>query len=101
MTEGMQDPQREQVDTRRWKDGRATRDEGGLTAPPGLGTFGRAWWWLKFAIRVNAARVRFLAILLAIGAVIAYWDTLRAYYEKFTRPAAAAVVAASDLEFSC
>jgi Cu(I)/Ag(I) efflux system membrane fusion protein len=50
---------------------------------------------------VNAARLRFIVVLLAIGAVIAYWDTLRAYYEKITRPASAAVAAASDLEFSC
>src|SRR6266436_3796029 len=82
-------------------DGRATNDEGGLSAPAGLGPLGRAWWWFKFTLRVNAARLRFIAILLAVGAVIAYWDTLRAYYEKFTRPSAATVVAASDLKFSC
>src|SRR5258708_49116 len=37
-----------------WDDGRATNDEGGLRAPPGLDPVGRAWWWLKFTLRVNA-----------------------------------------------
>ncbi len=76
-------------------------DEGGLRAPPGLGPLGRVWWWLKFTFRVNAARMRFIAILLAIGAVIAYWDTLRAYYEKWTRPASEQAIAASGVEFWC
>lgn len=100
MTDRLQNPQ-QFPDHGHPNDGRATSDEGGLSAPLGLGPLGRAWWWLKFTLRVNAARLRFIAILLAVGAVIAYWDTLRAYYEKFTRPSAAAVVAASDLEFSC
>ena len=100
MTDPMQNP-RQLPDHGHANDGRATNDEGGLSAPTGLGPLGRAWWWLKFTLRVNAARFRFIAILLAIGAVIASWDTLRAYYEKFTRPSAVTVVAASDLEFSC
>jgi Cu(I)/Ag(I) efflux system membrane fusion protein len=76
-------------------------DEGGLRPPPAFGRLSRAWWWLRFALRVNAARMRFIAVLLAVGAVIAYWDTLSAYYEKWARPAAVAAAAASDVEFWC
>jgi Cu(I)/Ag(I) efflux system membrane fusion protein len=77
------------------------RDEGGLHAPPGLGPLGRVWWWVRFTLRVNAARLRFIAVLLAVGAVIAYWDTLHAYYEKWTRPAAGHAAVSADLEFWC
>lgn len=77
-------------------------DEGGLRAPPGLSPLGKIWWWFHFAILVKLARLRFIAILVGIGAVIAYWDTLAAYYEKWTRPLfGQEVVASSDTEFWC
>jgi membrane fusion protein, copper/silver efflux system len=76
-------------------------DEGGLHAPPGLSPWRRFWWWFDFVILVKVARLRFIVILLAIGAVIAYWDTLKAYYEKWTRPAAITAEASSDTEFWC
>lgn len=60
--------------------------EGGLRAPPGLSSWGKAWWWFHFVILVKLARLRFIAILIAIGAVIVYWETLHAYYERWTRP---------------
>src|SRR5438270_2326183 len=91
----------EYTDNRRHHADPAANDAGGLHAPPGLGPVGRLWWWLKFTLRVNAARLRFIAVLLAVGAVIAYWDTLRAYYEKWARPAAAQAAAAADVEFWC
>ncbi len=78
-----------------------TRDEGGLRAPPSLSTWGKAWWWFDFLILVKLARLRFIAILVAIGFVITQWDTLMAYYEKWTRPATGAVGAASDIEYFC
>ena len=42
----------------------------------------RAWQVLKTV----QARLRFIAILAVIGAAIVYWDTLKAHYEKWTRP---------------
>ena len=78
-----------------------TVDEGGLRAPPGLSDWGKAWWWFDFVILVKLARLRFIAILVAIGAVITQWDTLVAYYEKWTRPTNAAAAASSDYEFFC
>ncbi|MFO0842261.1 MAG: efflux RND transporter periplasmic adaptor subunit [Gemmataceae bacterium] len=77
-------------------------DEGGLHAPPELGVLGKLWWWFHFAILVKLARLRFLAILGAIGALIVYWDTLVAHYEKLTRPLRGAEqVASSDVEYFC
>ena len=66
-----------------------TADEGGLKAPPDLGRLGKIWWWIHFVILVKLARLRFIAILAALGLLIVYWDTLVAHYEKWTRSAAA------------
>ncbi|HEY7153127.1 MAG TPA: efflux RND transporter periplasmic adaptor subunit [Gemmataceae bacterium] len=77
-------------------------DEGGLRAPPELGPLGKAWWWFHFVILVKLARLRFIAVLIAVGAVIAYWDTLSAYYEKWTRPLLGQETAANaDIEYWC
>jgi multidrug efflux pump subunit AcrA (membrane-fusion protein) len=60
------------------------------------------WWWFDFIILVKLARLRFIAILVLIGGVIAYWDTLSAYYEKWTRPLLGQQTATSpDTEFWC
>jgi Cu(I)/Ag(I) efflux system membrane fusion protein len=75
--------------------------EGGLRAPSGLGPWGRFWWWLKFWLFVKTARLRFIVVLAAVGAVIAYWDTLKAHYEKWARPAAGTTAAHADAEFWC
>src|SRR5262249_31010240 len=73
----------------------------GLKAPPGLSTWGKIWWWFDFLVLVKLARLRFLAILAVIGAVILYWDTLVAHYEKWARPHADQAHAASDVEYFC
>jgi Cu(I)/Ag(I) efflux system membrane fusion protein len=79
-----------------------TTDEGGLHAPPGLGLLGKMGWWFHFAVLVKLARLRFLAVLVAVGGVIAYWDTINAYYEKWTRPLLSAETAVRpDTEYWC
>ena len=45
--------------------------------------------------------MRFIGILVAIGVVITQWDTLVAYYERWTRPQHADSVTASDTEYFC
>jgi membrane fusion protein, copper/silver efflux system len=77
------------------------QDEGGLRPPPGLSFWRRVWWWFDFLILVKLARLRFVAILVVIGVIITQWDLLIAYYEKWTRPAGAAVAASSDYEWFC
>lgn len=76
-------------------------DEGGLRAPPELTGWRKAWWWFDFIILVKLARLRFIGILAAIGVVITQWDALVAYYDRYTRPAGADVVASSDVEWFC
>jgi multidrug efflux pump subunit AcrA (membrane-fusion protein) len=93
--------------TPRWQEPRSNgavlpNDEGGLRAPAHYGTLRKIWWWFDFLILVKVARLRFLAILGVISAAILYWDTLVAYYEKWTRPVFGEEHAASgEFEYFC
>lgn len=78
-----------------------TDDEGGLRAPPELHGWRKAWWWFDFIILVKLARLRFIGVLVVIGVIITQWDTLTAYYDKWTRPTAAAVAGGSNIEYFC
>jgi multidrug efflux pump subunit AcrA (membrane-fusion protein) len=76
--------------------------ERGLRPPPHYGFLRRMWWWFDFIILVKLARLRFITILVLVGGVIAYWDTLSAYYEKWTRPLLGQETATSpDTEYWC
>ncbi len=77
------------------------RNEGGLHAPSEYGALRKLWWWFDFIILVNLARLRFIFILVAIGLVIVYWDTLSAYYDRWTRKADAQKTTTSDTEYFC
>lgn len=59
------------------------------------------WSALTFVLKVIEIRLRFIAILVGIGLLIAYWDTLHNYWDKWTRPRPAATATASDEEFYC
>ena len=76
-------------------------DEGGLRAPPGLTGWRKAWWWFDFIILVKLARLRFIAVLVLIGAVITQWDLLSMYYDKWTRGSDATAAAGGDAEWFC
>ena len=76
-------------------------DEGGLRAPPHLKGWRKAWWWFDFIILVKLARLRFVAVLVAIGAGITQWDTLVAHYEKLTRPVGDTAHVAGGVEWFC
>jgi len=76
-------------------------DEGGLRAPPDLTGWRKAWWWFHFLILVKLARLRFIAVLVAIGLVITQWEALVARYEKWTRPASGQSAAQSGIEYFC
>jgi multidrug efflux pump subunit AcrA (membrane-fusion protein) len=68
-------------------------------APPSKQSFGRSAWQVAKTVQ---ARLRFIAILAAVGGVLMYWDTLKAHYEKWTRPILGEAVAASSAtEFWC
>jgi membrane fusion protein, copper/silver efflux system len=59
------------------------------------------WWMVWLVLKTVQARLRFVVILIAIGGLIAYWDTFNAYYEKWTRPAVQAQAASADVEYFC
>jgi multidrug efflux pump subunit AcrA (membrane-fusion protein) len=60
------------------------------------------WHNLWQVLKTIQARLRFIAILAVVGAAIVYWDTLKAHYEKWTRPLIGEPAAASaDTEFWC
>jgi Cu(I)/Ag(I) efflux system membrane fusion protein len=68
---------------------------------PARGRLRRLWGAVRLFLLVPLARLRFLALVAAIGLVLIYWDTLVALYEKWTWPAPPAVEAAPDTEFFC
>ena len=82
-------------------DAPADLDEGGLRAPPDLHGLAKAWWWFHFLILVKLARLRFIGILIVIGVIITQWDTLTAYYERWTRPVGQAAAVESGIEYFC
>ena len=48
------------------------------------------WQKLKLVARVIEVRLRFVAVLVAVGMLIGYWDTIKNHWDKWTRPAAVA-----------
>ncbi len=55
-----------------------------------------------FALRMLEVRLRFVAVLVGIGLIIGYWDTLQNYWDRFTRPAViGSANVGSDTEFYC
>ena len=75
-------------------------DEGGLRAPPGLTGWRKAWWWFDFIILVKLARLRFVAVLVLIGAIITQWDLLTAYYDRWIHDSASGSATAGDVAWS-
>lgn len=59
------------------------------------------WWRFWRFLQLLQLRLRFVAILAAVGTVIAFWDTLNGYYEKWTRKPENEEVAAADVEYYC
>jgi membrane fusion protein, copper/silver efflux system len=69
-----------------------------LPPPPETHSLG---WKILQVLKTIQARLRFFVLLAAIGGVILYWDALKGYYEKWTRPATAQAVADADSEYWC
>ena len=62
----------------------------------------RRWKKFKLIIQVIEVRLRFIVVLVATGLLIGYWDTIKNYWEKYTRPAGvAAGQLPADKEFFC
>ncbi len=54
-----------------------------------------------FTFKAIEIRLRFIAILVGIGLVIGYWDSLKNYWDKWTRPAGVGAAVAAGEEFYC
>jgi Cu(I)/Ag(I) efflux system membrane fusion protein len=59
------------------------------------------WRKLWLIAKTVQARLRFIVVLAVVGGLIANWDTLTSYYEKWTRHTGKAEVASSDIEYFC
>lgn len=69
------------------------------SAPPPEHSFWHNFWQV---LKTVQARLRFIAILAVVGGTIVYWDTLKAHYEKWTRPLFGdEATASTDTEFWC
>ena len=67
-----------------------------LSQPP------RGWRKLTLLAEVIEVRLRFILVLVAVGLFIGYWDTIKNYWDRWTRPAAVAVKELrADQEFYC
>jgi Cu(I)/Ag(I) efflux system membrane fusion protein len=60
-------------------------------------------FWQNFwqVLKTIQARLRFIAILVAVGGLIGYWDTLSNYFAKWIRSVVAEEAASPDTEYFC
>ncbi len=58
-------------------------------------------WKIWLVARTIQARLRFIAILAAIGLVITNWNLFEAHWEKWTRTSGTSQTSASGFEFYC
>ena len=59
------------------------------------------WQRAKFAFRAIEVRLRFIGLFIGIGILMAYWTTLEAYWDRWTRPDAISAAGSSDTEYYC
>jgi Cu(I)/Ag(I) efflux system membrane fusion protein len=59
------------------------------------------WRKVRFALQAIEVRLRFVGILVVIGLLFAYWDTLQNHWDKWTRPENLEAALAPDKEFFC
>jgi membrane fusion protein, copper/silver efflux system len=59
------------------------------------------WQKVRLVIKVVELRLRFVALMAITGLGFAYWDTIANRYDKWMRPEAERVAAASGIEYYC
>jgi Cu(I)/Ag(I) efflux system membrane fusion protein len=59
------------------------------------------WQRMKFALRAIEVRLRFIGLFVAIALLMAYWNTLENYWERWTRLDSAVAAASGDTEYYC
>lgn len=72
------------------------------TAPsPGTPSPRTGWKRLRFLFKVVEIRLRFVLVIVATFVLIGNWDTLKNWWDKWTRPASTAVQKQTDTEYFC
>jgi Cu(I)/Ag(I) efflux system membrane fusion protein len=67
-----------------------------------MGDHSSRWQRLRLFAKFLEVRLRFVAVLVAVALLIGYWDTIKNYWDKWTRPSAAALLQLPDEEeFFC
>jgi Cu(I)/Ag(I) efflux system membrane fusion protein len=75
-------------------------EEASNSSPSGTPTTASQKVW--FTIKAIEIRLRFIAVLVGIGLVIGYWDSIQNHWDKWTRPSADSVAALTGgEEFYC
>ncbi len=59
------------------------------------------WQQAKLVFQGVEVRLRFIAIFVGIGLLMAYWTTIENYWDRWTRPSDSASVLTADNEFYC
>jgi Cu(I)/Ag(I) efflux system membrane fusion protein len=73
-----------------------------LISLSGVAARSSGWQAMWFALKAIEIRLRFILVLLAVFVIVGGWDTIKNYWDKWTRPMAGAVTAAGDgTEFYC
>lgn len=68
------------------------------TKAPKPSFFKRIWW----VIEILNVRLRFIFLMILVGVLVGYWDTIMNYYDRWTRAEHAPdMVAVADTEFYC
>ncbi len=58
----------------------------------------RVWWFLE----VLNVRSRFIFLMIIVGVLVGYWETIMNYVDRWTRPESAPdMVAAAEIEYYC
>lgn len=71
-------------------------------SPPASAPTLSLWKRLLLVLKVIEVRLRFIAVLVMVGLFIGYWDTVKNYWDRWTRPAAVAQrQLGPDQEFFC
>lgn len=82
------------------QDRAAGSNPAGLPSPSGPRLSG--WRRFLLVLKVIEVRLRFIAVLVAVGLFIGYWETAKNYWDKWTRPTAVAQrQLGPDQEFFC
>lgn len=59
------------------------------------------WQRTLFILKAIEVRLRFIAVFVGIGLLMAYWTTIEAYWDRWTRPAVNAAASDAGSEYYC